>query len=64
MRIRVYGFMDCGPLCSASSLSVDVQTFAICEKCMAGMSLDHMGVDYILNQLQQGKEKRNRRETK
>lgn len=51
----VYGFVDCGSLCSASSLSVDVETFAICEKCMAGMTVDHMGVGYILTLLQQAK---------
>lgn len=56
--VCVYVFVDCGPLCSASSLSVDFQTFVICQKCMAGMTVDHMGVGYILTPLQKGEEKR------
>jgi len=45
-----------GPLLNASSLSVDLQTFAICEKCMAGMVVHRMGVGYILSlPLEKGK---------
>lgn len=48
-RNSLYVCVYYGPLLNASSLSVDLQTFAICEKCMAGMVVHHMGVGYILS---------------
>lgn len=45
-----------GLLLDAHSLSVDLQTFAICEKCMAGMVAHRMGVGCILSvPLEKGK---------